>query len=67
VPLEELADLVLVGGVVGSIRFLQPQSRGLKAERPRQYVGIPIHRTTQPSQLKHGHATTLTSNRQVAL
>ena len=57
-PLEEHADLVLVGGVVGSIKSLQPQSRGLKAERPRQYVSIPTHGTTQPSQLKQGHETT---------
>jgi len=58
VPLEEIAELVLVGGVVGSITSLQPQPHGLKAERPRQYVGIPAHGTTQPSQLKQGHVTT---------
>lgn len=54
----ELADMVQVGGVVGSIKSWQPQSRGLKAERPRQYVRIPTHGTTQPSQLKQGHETT---------
>ena len=57
-PLEELADLALVGGVVGSITSLQPQFHGLKAERPRQYVGIPTAGTTQPSQLKQGLETT---------
>ena len=64
-PVEEIADLVQVGGVVGSTKSWQPQSCGLKAERPRQVREHFNPRTTQPSQLKQGHETT--SNLELAV